>query len=358
MGCFMLNIDILRGKLRTLFPNKRILGEVETKFNKRSGHGLIPFMDTPINGNLGDQALALAGLVALSQQRPKEIVLEIQNYQVRSALRYLNNNLEANTPVFWNGGGNIGSLYPYEEHNRWESFKILKRHPIIMFPQSVYFSNDSSGSRMLKDSIRHYSSKQSLTVFLREKKSFDFFQANYPDVESYLTPDTVLLLDKYVSTSILTTRRNGILFLIRNDIERNPHFNSGRIEAAVSEAGFEIDKGDTYLGGVVVGPENRKDLLWRMWNRIGSKQVVITDRLHGMIFAYLTRTPAVVLANNNWKIESTYQTWLKDCNFIHFLSDYDEKTIINSVRKLVNVNPESLELQTKFSKFFEKVKNV
>jgi len=45
---------------------------------------------------------------------------------------------------------------------------------------------------------------------------------------------------------------------------------------------------------------------------------VITDRLHGMIFAFITGTPAIVLPNNNGKIEHSYD-WISECGYICFL---------------------------------------
>ena len=36
-------------------------------------------------------------------------------------------------------------------------------------------------------------------------------------------------------------------------------------------------------------------------------ELVITDRLHGMIFCYITKTPCIVMPNNNHKILMTYE---------------------------------------------------
>ena len=45
-----------------------------------------------------------------------------------------------------------------------------------------------------------------------------------------------------------------------------------------------------------------------------------TDRLHGMIFAFITGTPAIVFSNNNHKIEGAYE-WIKDCGYIYFIKN-------------------------------------
>ena len=47
-------------------------------------------------------------------------------------------------------------------------------------------------------------------------------------------------------------------------------------------------------------------------------ELVITDRLHGMLFSAITNTPCIVFDNSYGKISSLYDTWLKDNNGITF----------------------------------------
>lgn len=51
-----------------------------------------------------------------------------------------------------------------------------------------------------------------------------------------------------------------------------------------------------------------------------SAELVVTDRLHGMIFAAITSTPCIVLPNYNHKIKYQYE-WIKHLNYIVFLDD-------------------------------------
>ena len=48
------------------------------------------------------------------------------------------------------------------------------------------------------------------------------------------------------------------------------------------------------------------------------------DRLHGMIFSAITQTPCLVFRNYNHKLESFYNTWLKDLPQIAFVNTVDE----------------------------------
>lgn len=56
----------------------------------------------------------------------------------------------------------------------------------------------------------------------------------------------------------------------------------------------------------------------------------MTDRLHGMIFAFITRTPAIVIPNSNFKIRGCFQ-WIKDCGYILYISTLSDIETIGSV---------------------------
>ncbi|WP_232684040.1 polysaccharide pyruvyl transferase family protein [Leuconostoc mesenteroides] len=52
-----------------------------------------------------------------------------------------------------------------------------------------------------------------------------------------------------------------------------------------------------------------------------SSKIVITDRLHGMIVAYITGALAIVFDNQNNKVRHSYNDWLSDVDYIHFVAD-------------------------------------
>lgn len=54
--------------------------------------------------------------------------------------------------------------------------------------------------------------------------------------------------------------------------------------------------------------------------QIGSASLVVTDRLHGMIFAALMQTPCLVLHNYNHKVEETYK-WIRDLDYVEYVPD-------------------------------------
>ena len=53
--------------------------------------------------------------------------------------------------------------------------------------------------------------------------------------------------------------------------------------------------------------EVRKSVIVNKLKEFAGAQLVITDRLHGMVFCYLTNTPCIVFSNYNHKVLGTYE---------------------------------------------------
>jgi pyruvyl transferase EpsI len=81
-------------------------------------------------------------------------------------------------------------------------------------------------------------------------------------------------------------------------------------------------------------PETYEKTLERFWDMLRHRQVVVTDRLHCMIFCALTRTPCVVLSNSNHKIEGVYRTWLESLPYITFSGNLHVEDLLAAVAHL------------------------
>ena len=65
-----------------------------------------------------------------------------------------------------------------------------------------------------------------------------------------------------------------------------------------------------------------------------ASELVITDRLHGMIFAAVTETPCIVLNSRSHKIRGCYE-WLKKLGYIRFLNDINHVPDVMEALKAV-----------------------
>lgn len=55
-----------------------------------------------------------------------------------------------------------------------------------------------------------------------------------------------------------------------------------------------------------------------------------------MFFCYITKTPWVILLNNNHKVKVWFE-WIKNCGYIMLCENSDVNEIIESIEKLYNI---------------------
>ena len=85
---------------------------------------------------------------------------------------------------------------------------------------------------------------------------------------------------------------------------------------------------------IYVTPElKRKKVIYKKLKKFAKSKIVITDRLHGMIFAYLTQTPCIVFSNYNHKVIGTYE-WIKDVNYIELANIDNMEEQIDRLMKI------------------------
>lgn len=75
---------------------------------------------------------------------------------------------------------------------------------------------------------------------------------------------------------------------------------------------------DTYIS-----KEDRNYQLDKKLDEFKSAKLVITDRLHGMVFAAITGTPCIAMSNANKKVKGVYH-WLKEVPYITYIDDTAE----------------------------------
>ena len=81
--------------------------------------------------------------------------------------------------------------------------------------------------------------------------------------------------------------------------------------------------------------DTRLELVRIKMQRFAESQIVITDRLHGMVFAALTGTPCMVFANNHHKVMGTYD-WISYLPYIKYASDVEDA--IKIIPQLLKMN--------------------
>ncbi|KYC62632.1 hypothetical protein B4098_3263 [Heyndrickxia coagulans] len=86
----------------------------------------------------------------------------------------------------------------------------------------------------------------------------------------------------------------------------------------------------------------------KMLHRIGSRKLVITDRLHAMIFSIITRTPCLVFGNSYGKAKHSYTDWLSGLNFIQYTDKQDPDELEPLIARLLQTEPNEIDLSEDF----------
>lgn len=269
---------------------------------------------TPLHDNLGDSAIFLAQKKFLENcgYTVKEITWE----QSRTHRKLLRKIIPPNTLIAQLGGGNMGNQWIGEERLHRTLTKDYPHHPTVIFPQTIYFTPDADGATERVVSASVYGSHPTLVLVTREANSFAVAKKMCPETTVLLTPDIVLSATMETFGAMPQTRC-GILLCMRSDSERSTTDEmQSALEEMLADTKETIRKTDMYAEDAVT-PQNRASLVRAKMEEFAAARLVITDRLHGMIFAALTATPCIVFTNNNYKISGTYE-WLRYLPYIRF----------------------------------------
>ena len=188
----------------------------------------------------------------------------------------------------------------------------------------------------------------------REKNSHRIYIDN-TKVRVLLTPDIVFSYEKYVKPNV-SRLANSVALILRDDKEKalDVTFQSDLIKS-VEHRFDKVEYMDTC--DVEYKEDNAQKLLDDYLTRLQSIGLVITDRLHGMILSYITRTPCIVFNNNNQKIESTYNTWLQGQNIVRLFNSEGVEEFDQLIDVMMNQSKYmSVDLDKKFDPLRKVVK--
>lgn len=281
--------------------------------------------------NLGDHAIVYAQKQYLKHHFRQYNVIEITDDVFKNARILLKKKIGTESIITIPGGGNMGDIwFDDEQRRRW----IIEDYPnnkIVIFPQTIYYSNTDLGHKRLKESIEIYSAHSDLIFCAREDTSYKLMKQYYSSNMVILVPDIVLSLPK-LSDEV---KKEKVALCFRTDKERclSPN-NEKEIKAFLERITLQYYEIST-IARQNVSSIQREEELQSIWNTIKKSKCCITDRLHCMIFCYLTETPCVVLDNDNHKVKNTFDLWLKQCDYIFFA---DMGNIFEKIECAINYN--------------------
>ena len=288
-------------------------------------------LGTAEHRNIGDAAITLAEQQFLQKYFPDYYQVEISTYELTKKEDFLHAILNEEDILFINGGGNMGDVYLAEEEMHRMVVETFPNQKIIIFPQTIYFTSTEKGLKELQKSAKIYNRHPDLTLYVRGQESLDFAKTHFGNVKTVLMPDMVHLLQTDYRFD-----REGIMLCLRDDNEGLlTDDQKAQIKADMMTLTGKVTCRNN-MNDVDVGRDTRAMVVRKELMGFARHQVVVTDRLHGMIFSAVTHTPCVVLASFNQKIREYYNTFFQGSTGIYFV-DGDTHMVLEAVKAAMEI---------------------
>lgn len=291
-------------------------------FGKRKRR--VYFFHIPVNSNMGDQAIIYTEKMFVKKYLSNCKRIEIPYYLEDRDFNFLVHLIKPTDLILIQGGGSLGDLYPKEDLRTQNIIKTFVNNKIIIMPQTITYRNSEKSEQLKKMAIDTFSKHPNLVICAREKISYDIMCKLFPKNKILLVPDMVFSFNY----SKQYTRKPEILFLLRNDFEKRISDNEmNSLIQKIEQKNIPYCIYDTFLDDYFLikktYPFLRKKRLFQLLKKCAQSQLIITDRLHGMIFSFLTHTPCYVFENINHKIRGVH-AWISDTNAIELVSTAEE----------------------------------
>lgn len=278
---------------------------------------------SPLHGNLGDQAIALGEMHVLKKFFPDREIVDVPiNYLESQNLWALGfeNFVRRDDIIFWHGGGNFGNLWLHNEQTRRMTIAKFAENKIIVFPQSICFTDDDAGRREIAISRKIYNAHKDLHIMTRDENSFGMAKKFFPAAKNYLLPDVVTVLQGILDDA--DVERQGVLFVLRRDKEKvRDDEKISRLQKFLTAKKIPFTVTDTNIDKQV-SLDDREQKVREKLMQFRKSKLIVTDRFHGVIFSVITRTPVVAFKSFDTKISAGIR-WFKNLPTVFYAEDKD-----------------------------------
>jgi exopolysaccharide biosynthesis predicted pyruvyltransferase EpsI len=266
--------------------------------------------------------------------------------------------------ALWHAGGNWGDLWVEAQWPRIESFEVLllSGFTVVGMPQSLYYKNlsgekkqtDMIKTRIMKglnltelESFESRSVTRSRLIFTwREQSSYDQGKKLYPFATNKLVPDIAFQLGPFAP--IRPTKYEemvDIVVFLRDDYESK--VKTQRSDKAIQNLLNSVEGGRGLTFKIVDWNDRLK--IFKSTNTLFDQtsvkllsmgKIVICDRLHAAILAYLSGIPFVYLDQVSNKVTNTLSVALsikEGCNDEYASMMARSTSLLDALKKAVEI---------------------
>ncbi|MDD2336050.1 MAG: polysaccharide pyruvyl transferase family protein [Geobacteraceae bacterium] len=331
---------VIRQKIHSKRISKK--AEIIRRIYKKRTHTLfdisatqmrIVLLMSPEHGNLGDHAIAKAEMRFFRDYMPGIQVVEISYGHYLYDRSEIRKHITKKDVLVTNGGGYLGTLWFHNEEMVRDIIESFPNNKIIILPQTIYFEDGDDAKEQLATTKAIYSNHKRLIFCAREKLSYNLIKSNCLLANAdncYLTPDIVT----YLCESKDTVFRSGLLLCFREDKECVLSDEQKAKIIAYAKISEETIYYTSTVLNMPVSISDRDFALESKFAEFRKVKLVITDRLHGMLFAAITGTPCIAINNKSGKVKGCYEL-IQHLNYIKVIDNPDE--IMEQLAKLLRL---------------------
>ncbi len=283
----------------------------------------IVYVDHAVYGNVGDLLISAATEAFLEDHGHRII----RRYSRENHNLLLSRRLPAGALIVFQGGGNFGDLFPGFQQMRQA---VLEAHPqqeAILLPQTVYYRDKAT----LIETARAYRRFPRLTLCARDETSRAVLEAHFsnpiacfPDLAHHLQ-GRIPPRPPVMGATLLFLRQDQAAYRAPGaealpDLPAAQFMDWGShlsprekrmIRFASRLHGREAGWFETGLPYRLWAPM-RARILARAHARFQDSERVVTNRLHGLIFAMLANRPVQIVETGYGKLSAYHESWLHD----------------------------------------------
>ncbi|MDE5567206.1 MAG: polysaccharide pyruvyl transferase family protein [Muribaculaceae bacterium] len=283
-------------------------------------------VDAPYYDNIGD-VLIWQGIIEFLSAQGKTLIA------CSSGMTFPYSEISEDVTILLMGGGNFGDLWRWFQNIR---LKVIQQYPnnrIVMFPQSVWYEDES----LISEDARILAQHKDLYLCARDQWSYDFLNHHFSANNVLLVPDMAFYINDKILEPYRGKESGRKLFFRRLDKEitdDTPVFISNEYDIHDWPT-VEHKPQRFYFVGKAYGAVRRlhnkplvrftnhcidlfanrfiKDALVKIGCKFLSQySSVTTTRLHAMILSVLLHKPVEYIDNSTKKLSAFAQTWLND----------------------------------------------
>ena len=285
---------------------------------------------TPLHRNLGDHLITVAERRFLKNITCSNTVFEIPEEVYKMHKEKLQRIIKKDDLLIINGGGFIGNIWLGEQMLLEDVLKTFSENKVVIFPQTIFFDDSKPNYEERLTALKNCLTNHKNTIlFVREENSYRYALNNFSDTKVLLVPD--IALSYYDVTPIAScATKKSICLCLRNDVENaRDERKINSISNLAQKHGLRIVLSDTIAKSRVF-ERYREEYVQKKIQEFSAYNLVITDRLHGMIFAYLAGTHCLFLDNKTKKVSGVYNKWLRNCDSIRPFNEFNNDSDIEA----------------------------